>query len=254
MPVTGRYPTKTSYRRKTYRKKKYYPYPNRSKRATAPRIGTKQKLYQNPRQSFIQRGQLPFGPKAMVRLPYVSEIAVVSTYAAGVTAGNAYRLNSLYDPDITGAGLQPRQFDQLAAIYGKYIVHGAKITVEFSNPTVDGVFVGIGVRSSSGVSFLGKTLSDVRERQGCQVKSIANSGEQYRRFSHYVTIADLFGITKNQYSSEASIYGALVTTNPVLTGILEVFTLSSANDSTTRASVQITYYGQMNEYIAPDQS
>lgn len=52
-----------------------------------------------------------------------------------------YRLNSVYDPDLTGIGGQPYWFDQLTAIYGRYMVMGAKIQVTYAydNETAVGV-------------------------------------------------------------------------------------------------------------------
>lgn len=40
-----------------------------------------------------------------------------------------FRLNSLFDPNFTGAGHQPRGFDQLAALYGRYRVYRARARV-----------------------------------------------------------------------------------------------------------------------------
>lgn len=45
------------------------------------------------------------------------------------TAQKKYSLNGLYDPDITGGGHQPLGFDQMMALYNKYCVLGAKISI-----------------------------------------------------------------------------------------------------------------------------
>lgn len=51
------------------------------------------------------------------------------------SAGNPgiwqFRMNSLFDPDLTGTGHQPQWFDQLAAVYARYRVNFAKITATF---------------------------------------------------------------------------------------------------------------------------
>jgi hypothetical protein len=68
-------------------------------------------------------------PKSMaVKLTYCDTIAIPNT-----DDGNAayrFRLNSIFDPDMTGTGHQPRGHDQWATIYSKYCVVGAKVKVE----------------------------------------------------------------------------------------------------------------------------
>lgn len=43
-----------------------------------------------------------------------------------------FRWNSCYDPDFEVAGGQPTYFDQIAALYAKFLVNGAKMTAVFS--------------------------------------------------------------------------------------------------------------------------
>lgn len=43
-----------------------------------------------------------------------------------------FRLNSVFDPDYTGAGHQPKGFDQLAELYNRYIVTGCKVEIDAS--------------------------------------------------------------------------------------------------------------------------
>lgn len=50
--------------------------------------------------------------------------------AAGVCGVHTFRANDLYDPNLTGAGHQPRGFDQLMTLYNKFKVHASKITVQ----------------------------------------------------------------------------------------------------------------------------
>lgn len=52
-----------------------------------------------------------------------------------------FSLNSLYDPDITGAGHQPRYFDQWGGFYDRYRVNGAKLELDFSEGTGEGIAI-----------------------------------------------------------------------------------------------------------------
>lgn len=53
---------------------------------------------------------------------------------AGTLVHHDFRLNSLYDPDLTGTGHQPRGFDQLMAFYQRYRVYGCKMDVCMLSP------------------------------------------------------------------------------------------------------------------------
>ena len=65
----------------------------------------------------------PFPPSMICDLQYVDYGTVSSTGATTSTGSEyAFRLNSLFDPNLTGVGHQPRYFDQLTNIYQLYRV------------------------------------------------------------------------------------------------------------------------------------
>lgn len=53
--------------------------------------------------------------------------------ALGAAAFYQFRLNSIFDPDLTGAGTQPVGHDQYALLYEKYRVYEASYKVTFMN-------------------------------------------------------------------------------------------------------------------------
>jgi len=58
---------------------------------------------------------------------------------AGLASTRVYSVNSLFDPDVTGVGHQPRGFDQIIAMYNYYRVTSAKIFVDaVGGPTATG--------------------------------------------------------------------------------------------------------------------
>lgn len=74
------------------------------------------------------RIRLPLGgfpQKLMVRLKYVEHFTL--NPGAGLAAIQLYRANSLFDPNLTGVGHQPSNYDKLATIYDRYSVVGAKL-------------------------------------------------------------------------------------------------------------------------------
>ena len=71
-----------------------------------------------------------FPPRLSVQLHYESLLTLAPGAAV---ASYVFRGNSLYDPDYTGTGHQPRYFDQLTPIYGRYKVLASSIKVELIN-------------------------------------------------------------------------------------------------------------------------
>jgi hypothetical protein len=57
----------------------------------------------------------------------------ISFTASPTPAAQVYRLNSLFDPNLTGTGHQPNYFDQLTAVYGQYCVTAARCKAQIMN-------------------------------------------------------------------------------------------------------------------------
>lgn len=57
---------------------------------------------------------------------------LLQTTVAITAPYKTYSLNNIYDPDQATGGHQPMFFDQLSAVYGRYVVLGAKIVAEFT--------------------------------------------------------------------------------------------------------------------------
>jgi len=78
----------------------------------------------------VPRGINGFPMEIRTTLKYCDSIQLNSASAA--IDKYVFRMNSLFDPDLTGTGHQPYYFDQYAAIYSRYCVIGSKLTAEFS--------------------------------------------------------------------------------------------------------------------------
>jgi hypothetical protein len=73
--------------------------------------------------------RLGFPAQRNVSLAYVSRHRL--TTSTGSVDVQQFRLNSLYDPDLTGAGHQPMGFDQWATYYNHYVVTKVAYEIEF---------------------------------------------------------------------------------------------------------------------------
>lgn len=81
----------------------------------------------------------------------------------GSVAIHNMRANSLFDPDATGVGHQPRGFDDLMALYDHFVVVGVSIRVTFSNSDLtDPLYVGIALTADGAALDQGR-LDDYME-------------------------------------------------------------------------------------------
>jgi hypothetical protein len=100
------------------------------------------------RSKLISRVKSDYDSKALASLSYRAEISggipakkrmilkydQFNGYATGVaTRRQVYRGNSLFDPDFTGTGGQPYNFDDWALLYNRYRVHACGIRVSVAS-------------------------------------------------------------------------------------------------------------------------
>lgn len=175
-------------------------------------------------------------------LPY-AETFVLTTGTAGVlSTEQAMRLNSLYDPNYTGAGHQPYGFDQLVGFYGSYLVHAVKVKIMACS--VGGsaeVAICWKLDVSQGFSAIsGITVDAATEAPMIGVGLLGASGND-RTFVKDLSIDmfKLFGVTKSQYTNEVSTYGAAYGANPTAVAYLHLAVGSYTGTAGENASVQV---------------
>ncbi len=112
--------------------------------------------------------------------------AVVALTNGGITGvfGTEYvfRLNSLFDPDLTSTGHQPYGFDQLSLFYGSYRVHGCTVSLEFHSSDADDNICAFTVQSGQNTTALGGSSLIAQERQSVLSRNVPINGEN--RWKH----------------------------------------------------------------------
>lgn len=193
----------------------------------------------------------PFPRVMFTRVKHVGNIQLTTWPTTANTREYIYRLNSPYDPDeSTGVGSYTAQgWPALQGIYANYQVMGAKFSIAFNNPSVDGLRVGYSLVQESGLS--NQTLETNMNLPLTYVHGLNNTGSQRKVFTGFVRPWSLIRECQNkqQYLLDArNEYAATVTANPVNTCRLRVFV---AGDTTAQASqtvsclVKIVYYVRM---------
>lgn len=95
----------------------------RKKNTSGGPVTKRARIYRPPP---VKKGIL--GKTARAKLVYGAKFTLTPG-AGGTVANHVFSANGCYDPDITGAGHQPRGFDQLMALYDHYVVKNSKIEV-----------------------------------------------------------------------------------------------------------------------------
>jgi len=196
----------------------------------------------------------PFPTLLMTHLSYC-DVGVTRTSTAGAfSSPYRFRLHSLFDPNETGTGHQPRYYDTLLgangsnAPYRQYCVYGAKWAVRAYSAeslTVP-MRVAAGVvtaPSTSGGTDPGSMYECV-ERPEFQLKYITpvTGMKAFAEFSGYADLAKLWGKTRAELLSDDNFW-ADHTTHPALGAHLDLFCeTSTAATNTVTFDVNITYY------------
>lgn len=180
----------------------------------------------------------------LAKLRYVEVINRDATTTS--VAQYAFRLNSLYDPNVTGTGTQPMGFDEYATFYNHYEVIGclARITFSGTDETANnGAIVGMRMqRSSTGAS----TIPEMLQSSTCDYK-VLNSGQYPVTLSRYWNIKKSIGLKDRERALSAE-----VTTNPAEEVFLLVFATNidptaTQDPQNVNIVVDLTYYAKFRE-------
>lgn len=175
-------------------------------------------------------------PVMRTKLKYVWRTST----AAIPLQSNVFRLNSLYDPDYTGVGAQPRYFDQLIALYGAYVVTGCKARV---------TYCGFGAATHPPLSCA-ISMSNVNDRGSIAAyllgelpnskKALSPVGAPPVVLSMYKSTAELYGVPKVAVLSDDKFWGTSGTNPTNVTWL--TCNWQPADESTSMgASVQVEF-------------
>lgn len=168
---------------------------------------------------------------------YVEELSLSQENITGLTGNEyAFRLNSLFDPNFTGTGHQPRGFDQMAALYANYCVYKVQVQVRIMSqsggPSQAVNFIACNVRPYNNGSY---SLGPAR-RYGELMESATNTiitmeSDNYcqsKSWEQTYWIADIEGIPRGQIYQDDT-FKAFPTANPNKTPFMS-FAVGSTNE------------------------
>jgi len=190
----------------------------------------------------VDRG--PFPPEIFTKHRY-SENVTLTTGTGGIYGTlQTYRLNSLYDPNLSGTGHQPYGFDEVVNIYGRYCVTDVDIQLTLSGSQNTNNTLGYLI-TPAGYTFnmAGLLAADVNEIPGggTLVGNVATTaqGQSTVRLGT-IPIGTIEGRTKASILSERD-YSADYTTSPLISPVLTLGLANSSSVGATQSIVTVTF-------------
>jgi hypothetical protein len=201
--------------------------------------------FENPLINFLD-------PHKYVTLKYTD---IYSQSLTTVTGTNQImRLNSIFDPDLTGTGHQPYGYDQLSALYNRYRVLSSswKITFHAESQGFYAVVVpsngnlGTAITNLASFTLAGETQRSEIKSQGTGANAIVFSGS--------INLNDLNGVTLTEYLADDR-FEAQIGANPVELIVLNIGTYNpSGSTVAVDFSVEMLYHVDLHDPIALAQS
>lgn len=185
----------------------------------------------------VNRGIASIADRYITRLKYVEQVSINTT--ANIFSDYQYRLNSLFDPNLTGTGHQPYGFDQMATMYNRYRVFKVNYTITVEpNNTNTGLMAVICNNTTNSLS--GADAGYIMELPRSRYLSLKIDEPTVIRGSIY--LPKLNGDPAIRYKSDDR-FQAVVTTNPAEAMILHMC-LAPTISTTTRVTFQFTYHAE----------
>jgi len=201
-----------------------------------------------------------FPSSKIVKLRYVETISFDA--GTGSYALNNFRANSIFDPNSTGVGHQPSNFDRWALLYDRYTVLGSRCKVDLvpqSTNTEPGIIVlhlseaGDDITLAHGSGGINNILEQPR-MSATRRNYYANNGPGikplYKSFSakKFFSVKNIVGLTP---------YSADIATNPVEGAFYEVAVVSADdvnNPGAIKLRITIDYIAMLTEPKLSDAS
>lgn len=156
----------------------------------------------NPTRAMVFKGT-GFPDRLTTNLVYTDSFILVPS-AGTILPYKTYRLNGVFDPDQSLGGGQPQYYDQLAAIYNRYCVNGAKLTAYYSRTTTTAAGIGpyiVGVSCSNTTLLPGSSGSSIMQGPNTSYDVLAQDDGTRTCTATYSRMANLPDSSQNTTSA-----------------------------------------------------
>lgn len=160
-----------------------------------------------------------------------------------------YRLNSIFDPDLTNLGHQPYGRDTYATLYNRYRVDSVSYVIDFACTGSTGQVVILPTNTATSIGSFGLAREHAR--------AVWKSAAQYQnqRITGSIDLAKLNGVPKKTYQADDR-FQSLMGTNPAEIMCMHILAGNLADVYTTEIyyTVTLTYHCTFYDPIELSQS
>lgn len=187
-------------------------------------------------------------PALRVVLPY-AQMNVMTEAAAGLGYAQSYAINSPFDPDFTGGGLQPIGFTPYKALYGRYRVLGIRIECDMSNQSAFPVMAGMYASPQS--TMPATSQSWIVENQFARARQLApiSAGGNTFAFRAQYSLPKVMGVTKNEYVTDQD-FSALMTASPARVAYLHTWIRGYSNVAVCATTIRLWFDVEFSQPVA----
>lgn len=192
----------------------------------------------------------PLPPRYLTRLKYCQQGTI--TAASGTINSQQFRLNSIYDPDYTGAGHQPLAHDTFMTMYNRYRVFKCTGYVDLdigsSGSSVDVALMGV---NNTPIAY--SNFTHIMEQSGVQTRTL-NHQANTKRIKFSFDLPKLCGKSRNEYKTSShteSLFG----NNPSEAMFLCIWaTQTAGTNSDVHYTITLFYHTEIFDPVELSQS
>lgn len=204
-----------------------------------------------------QVGTIPLPYRFIARMKY-SEIVPLSTSGSSpACVVYAWRLNSVYDPNYTGTGSQPFQYDTLTTIYNNFLVTACDVSIRVRNSSeVADCWAGCQIvtdtDAGAGGNAAGKSVADARMIPNAYMRPLGHYDDRQSTliYEAHINLPKQFGLTELEYKSNWESFGAVTSTNPLRAAYVQAILADplSGSAKTVQVDVDLVFHTEFFGY------
>lgn len=189
----------------------------------------------------------PFPQRLFTKVQYARKVRLQSDTTID-RIGNEYvfRLNSIWDPQYSLGGTTVMGWAQFNNLYQKYLVHGIKVQINLTNPTLDGLRAVYTWNQDDTVdaTLVGKDVGVATLHPKTASVDMNNTGSQRASRSLYLTPWSLEGLSKLEFLANKTDRASAMNDNPSNDMLLRIAlaNMSTTTGATVECEIKITYF------------